>query len=229
MKIGGIEKLSLIDYPGKTCAVVFTLGCDFRCGYCHNPELVLPEQFSGVIPVDDILDFLKSRVGRLEAVTISGGEPAIHEDLPDFAKKIKEMGFFVKLDTNGTRPAMVKKLLDDKLLDFIAMDIKGPLDKYQSIVTRPVDVNIIKNSIDIIKNSGIPYEFRTTIVKSQLSFDDFDKIGELVKGAPRYALQKFRPGRTLSPRFASEVTYSDEDFEKLKHIMEHYVDECVVH
>jgi len=229
MKIGGIQKLSLVDYPDKTCAALFTIGCNMRCGYCHNPELVLPERYADTIPEEDILTFLSTRVGKLEGVTISGGEPTMHEDLPDFIRKVKALGFLIKLDSNGTNPAMLRLLFDEKLIDYIAMDIKGALRNYQTIVARPVDLDAITESIDLIKASGVDCEFRTTVVKSQISKDDFDDIGKLVNGAPRFALQKFRPTRTLNLQFLNETTYSDEEFEQLRLKMENYVDVCVVH
>lgn len=235
MKIGGIQKLSLVDYPGKTSAAIFTIGCNMRCGYCHNPELVLPERYAPCIPENDILNFLKKRVGKLEGVVVSGGEPTMHPDLPSLFAKLKTLGFYTKLDTNGTHPAMVKELLKHKLVDYIAMDIKGPLEKYQTIVAYPVDTDAIAQTIKLIFESNILYEFRITVVKSQILFDehsqndDFDKIGQLINGAPRFALQKFRTGRTLNPRFEREATYSDEEFEKIKKKMEKYVKKCVVH
>lgn len=229
MKIGGIQKLSLVDYPDKTCAALFTIGCNMRCGYCHNPELVLPERYADTIPEEDILAFLATRVGKLQGVVISGGEPTMHEDLPRFIKRVKEMGFLIKLDSNGTNPQMLKSLFGDNLIDYIAMDIKGALRNYQEIVARPVDLKAIQESIKLIKSSGIDHEFRTTVVKSQISWDDFDEIGRLVAGSPRFALQKFRPTRTLNLQFLNETTYSDEEFDKLKEKMERYVDVCVVH
>ena len=229
MKIGGIQKLSLVDYPDKTCAALFTIGCNMRCGYCHNPELVLPERYADTIPEEDILTFLSTRVGKLEGVTISGGEPTMHEDLPDFIRKVKALGFLIKLDSNGTNPAMLRLLFNENLIDYIAMDIKGALRNYQTIVARPVDLDAITESIDLIKASGVDCEFRTTVVKSQISKDDFDDIGKLVNGAPRFALQKFRPTRTLNLQFLNETTYSDEEFEQLRLKMENYVDVCVVH
>ena len=229
MKIGGIQKVSLVDYPGHTCAALFTIGCNMRCGYCHNPELVLPERFADEIPVDEILLFLESRRGKLEGVTISGGEPTMHQDLPEFIIQIKALGFLVKLDTNGTNPEMLERLYAHNLLDFVAMDVKASLSKYQDVVARPIDIDAIRQSIDCIKRSGVEYEFRTTVVKSQLSPQDIDEIGKLVEGAPRFALQKFRPGRTLNPQFHLETTYSDDEFEELRLHMEQYVTTCVVH
>ncbi len=221
--------MSLVDYPSKTCAAIFTIGCNMRCGYCHNPELVLPERYADSIPEEDILKFLQSRIDKLQAVVISGGEPTMHDDLPEFIRKVKQMGFLVKLDTNGTNPNMLRRLYDEKLIDFVAMDIKGSLTNYQTIAARPLDMDAILQSIKMIKSSGVEHEFRTTVVRSQVSFDDFDEIGKLVHGAKRYALQKFVPKRTLSPQFRHETTYNDEEFARLKQKMEKYVDICVVH
>lgn len=229
MKIGGVQKLSLVDYPGKTSAVLFTIGCNMRCGYCHNPELVLPERYTDTIPVDEIMEFLSRRVGKLEGVVVTGGEPTMHEDLPELFIKIKQLGFSTKLDTNGTHPDMMRDLYRDHLIDYVAMDVKGTPSTYQEIVAYPVDMNALLDSIKLIKHSGVDYEFRTTVVKSQISFDDFDEIGQMVQGAHRFALQKFRSGRTLNPRFHRETTYSDAEFEQLRQKMEQYVDLCVVH
>ena len=229
MKIGGVQKLSLVDYPHHTAIALFTIGCNMRCGYCHNPELVLPERYADSIPEEDIFLFLESRVGRVEGVVVSGGEPTMHDDLPEFIRRIKKLGFQVKLDTNGTHPSMVKGLIAEQLIDYIAVDIKASMERYQEVVARPIDTDDILETIRIIKESGIDHEFRTTLIKSQVSPDDLDEIGQLVKGSPRYALQRFRPGRTLNPQFAKAVTYSDEELSILKKHMELYVTECVIH
>ena len=202
MLIGGMQKNSLIDYPGKVSAALFTIGCNMRCGYCHNPELVLPERYANSMNLDEIFDFLEARKGKLDGIVISGGEPTMQPDLYDFIKSIKEMGYLVKLDTQ---------------------------DKYVMLAARPVDLDTILESISIIRDSGIDHEFRTTVVKEQIDPSDFQKIGELVKGAKRFALQKFRPGNTVSPSFSRKTTYSDEEFEGFKEIMSKYVKECVVH
>lgn len=227
MKIGGIQKFSTVDYPGYTVASIFTIGCNMRCGYCHNPELVLPEQFVGEIPTDEILKFLASRKGLLDGVAISGGEPMMQEDLPDFIRKVKAMGFRVKLDTNGTNPTMLNALIDEGIIDFVAMDIKGPLDKYVQIAARPIDLDAIQESIRLIKT--IDHEFRTTIIRAQLEPRDFEAIGELVDGAQRFALQYFIPGNTVSPQFRNELSFTPSEMDQAKIIMQRYVAECVVH
>ena len=229
MKIGGVQKVSLVDYPGKVAAALFTIGCNMRCGYCHNPELVLPERYADAIPEDDVLAFLAARVGKLEGLVISGGEPTMHDDLPDFAARVKELGYLIKLDTNGTHPRLVRSMIERGLLDFVAMDIKGPLEKYQQIAAYPVDIAAVQETIALLKQSSIGYEFRTTVVKSQLTPEDFEGIGQLVQGASRYALQRFRPGRTLHPAFRHMTTYSDAEFAAIKQRMERYVDTCVIH
>lgn len=231
MKIGGLQKLSLVDYPGKVAASIFTIGCNFRCGFCHNPELVLPEKYTAELNTDEVLHFLESRVGKLDGVAISGGEPTLHKDLPDFIRKLKKMGYAIKLDSQGSNPDMLECLISQKLLDFIAMDVKGPLEKYSQIMSWPIEPKIIEKSIQIIMSSGLDYEFRTTVVKSQLEYSDFDNIGNMVKGAKRYALQKFRPNVEMvnTAEFKHAKTYSDEEFQKIKTIMEKYVDHCIVH
>lgn len=227
--IGGVQKVSLVDYPGQVAAALFTIGCNMRCGYCHNPELVLPDRYADTIAEEDVLLFLESRKGKLDGVVISGGEPTIHWGLPALVARIKAMGFLVKLDSNGTHPDMIARMLREKMLDFVAMDIKGPLEKYQAIAAYPIDTAAVQRTIELLRCSDIEYEFRTTVVKSQLAPGDFTEIGELIKGAPRFALQRFRPGKTLHPAFRHETTYSDEEFEAIKEMLEEYVDECIIH
>ena len=226
MLIGGLQKSSLVDYPGKICAIIFTQGCNFRCPYCHNPELVKPELFEKPIPEDEIFSFLKNRKGKLDAVEITGGEPTLQKDLLDFIRKIKDMGFLIKLDSNGTNPKIVKKAISDGIVDYLAMDVKAPIDKYSETVGVDVDTVKIKESIDLIMGSGLDYEFRTTIVKSLLSKDDIIKIGKLIQGAKNYFLQRFVPTKTLDERYMKEETYSDEDFEYIKNVVGRYVKNC---
>lgn len=229
MKIGGIQKFSTVDYPGYPCAAIFTVGCNMRCGYCHNPELVLPEQLADTVPAEDILLFLQKRAGVLEGVTISGGEPTEQADLVDFIRQVKAMGYMIKLDTNGTRPHVISELLNDELVDFIAMDIKGPLQKYVQIAARPIDLGAIEQSIALIKTMP-GHEFRTTIVRSQLVVADFEQIGRMVQGAKRYALQRFvSQGALVSPQFVHAQSFTDDELAAAQQIMQKYVTECVVH
>ncbi len=216
MIIGGLQKTSLLDFPEKIAAIVFTMGCNFRCGYCHNPELI-----NGEAKIEEVFEFLKTRQGKLDGVVITGGEPCLQKDLPEFIKQVKELGFAVKLDTNGSFPEMLEKVLPD--LDYVAMDIKAPLEKYSQIVNVDVDTSKILKSIEILKNCGVDYEFRTTVVKSQLSYEDFEKIGQLIQGAPRYYLQKFVASKILDKGLENEKTYSTEEFERIIDILKPYV------
>ena len=228
MLIGGFQKFSLIDYPDKICAIIFTQGCDFRCPYCHNPELVEPKLFSQPVPEDEIFSFLEKRKGKLEAVEITGGEPTLQPDLIEFTKKIKDMGFLVKLDSNGTNPNIVEKAIKKKLVNYLTMDIKAPLEKYSDVVKVNVGTDKIKRSVSLIMNSGIDYELRTTVVKSLSDKDDLKKIGKLIEGARLYVLQKFVPSKLLDPKFLKESNYSDKEFEEFKQMMLDYVEKCVI-
>jgi pyruvate formate lyase activating enzyme len=226
MRLGGLQKTSLIDYPGKVCAIVFTIGCNFHCPYCHNPELV--EETADEISEEAFFSFLASRIGLLDAVTITGGEPTLHEDLLLFIHRIKQMGFLVKLDSNGTNPAILQELIAAKLVDYIAMDIKSPLRKYDATVARPVDLERIQTSISLLLEGQVPYEFRTTVVKALLPPEDFEEIGALIAGADRYYLQKFIPTKLLNPAFRKKAVYTDEEFEALRQTMEQYVQICQI-
>jgi pyruvate formate lyase activating enzyme len=223
MKIGGLRRVSLIDYPGLISATVFLQGCNFKCPYCHNPELVDPGLFQPSIKENNIMEFLDSRKGKLDAVTICGGEPTIQDDLNPFIKQIKKMGFAVKLDTNGSQPKVINHLINEKLIDFIAMDIKAPLDKYKEVVKTNVNQDSIKESIKIILKATIPYEFRTTLVQSQLEENDILQIGKLITGASHYVLQNFVNMRTLDKKFQKEKTFSEEKLQKIKNHLEHQI------
>lgn len=231
MKIGGLERFSLIDYPGQVAAIVFTQGCTFRCGFCYNPELVNPSLFTPEIPEEEVMNFLREREGKLGALVITGGEPTMHADLPDFIKKVRALGMLVKLDTNGSNPDMLEQLINDKLVQYVAMDIKSPLDKYAATTCVAIDQEQIKRSVDMIMSADIDYEFRTTVVCSQLGHDDFKAIGELIRGARLYALQKFviPPVYKINNLdFLKEGTYTPEEFEEIRKQMEPYVQSCIV-
>lgn len=223
MKIGGLQKVSLIDYPGMISGIIFLQGCNFRCSYCHNPELVDPELFQPCITEKEVLDFLHTRIGKLDAVSITGGEPTIQSKLIPFIGQIKKMGFAFKIDTNGTQPQIVKALLSEKLIDYIAMDIKAPLDKYEGIANVPVNTDLIQESIRLIIKSKIPHEFRTTVVQSQLDEKDIVSIAKLISGASHYVLQNFVPTKTLDTLFLKEKSHSDELLQKIKKRLEHQI------
>lgn len=218
--IGGIKKTSLLDYPDKIAAIVFTKGCNFNCGYCHNPSLLSACTKEDKYSVENFFDFLKTRQGLLDAVVISGGEPTIQKDLPFFAEKIKNLGFLIKLDTNGSAPEVVKTLILSGLVDYVAMDIKAPLEKYSQITRVNIDTQKISESINFIINSGVDYEFRTTVLKNMLSFDDFVKIAEIIKGAKKYYLQKFEVKSEINDNsLINEVSYSNEEFMQITKLL----------
>ena len=219
--IGGLQKTSLLDYPGKIACIVFTQMCNFRCGYCHNPELF--QKTEPVLTVPAFFEFLNTRKGKLDGVVMTGGDPTLHSGLYDFIKVIKAIGFCVKLDTNGTNPELLTKLFQESLIDYIAMDIKAPLEKYPQITGVNINIEKIRRSIELVMKSGVDYEFRTTVVKSQLSFDDFDKIGQLIQGAKKYYLQKFVPAKILDKNLIKETSYTNEEFEKICKNLRNYV------
>ncbi len=223
MEIGGLQKLSLIDYPGRLSCIIFTIGCNFRCSYCYNPSLV--KGTCERIPLKEIFRFLGKRKKLLEGVIITGGEPTIHNDLPDFIQRIKKMSFLVGLETNGTNPQMIKELISTRLVDYIAMDVKAPLEKYEKIVNVKVDLERIKESIDVIMNSRIEYEFRTTCYPL-LSKDDFIEVFRLIKGAKKYGIQQFLNKNTLIK--TDLKPYPDKFLYELKKISENYVEDVEV-
>jgi len=222
--IRGIQKFTLIDFPEKVACTVFLGGCNFRCVYCHNPELVIPP-FPPKVPEEYFFDFLESRKGKLDGVVICGGEPTIHPNLPEFIRKIKERGFAVKLDTNGYNVRMIKRLIEENLLDYIAMDVKAPLEKYEEIVGVKIEKERIVEAIKIIMDSGVKYEFRTTAYPS-LGLKDYEKIGELIEGARLHVIQQYSNQRTLSgervPPLPKEFLF------KAREVMLKYVKECEV-
>jgi len=224
MKIGGFQKVSLIDYPGRISAVVFTQGCNFRCPFCHNPELVDPGRFEGLIPEAEILTFLEKRRGRLDAAVITGGEPTLQPELIPFIIHLKAMGYLIKLDTNGALPDVLEELLGRSLLDYVAMDLKAPLERYGEATKMKTDGQRLRKSISLIMGSGVDYEFRTTAVRSLLAPDDFEEIGRLIPGAKRFVLQKFVPTKTLDRSYLGESSYSDAELktivEKLGKVVE---------
>lgn len=226
MVFGGFEKFTLIDFPGKIACMVYTIGCPFRCPYCHNPELV-DETCTTRIDESIILKFLDARKGMIDGIVITGGEPTMHgPKLISFMREVKQRNFLIKLDTNGVHPEFIQEVIDENLVDYIAMDIKSPLSKYSQTVARPVDTDAIKSSIKVIIGSDIPYEFRTTIVRSMLSIEDIEEIGREIKGAANYYLQKFVPTKILNPQFLKKVTYNDEEFARIQTMMGHYVSFC---
>lgn len=190
MRIGGLMKTTLLDYPGKVACTIFTVGCNMKCPFCHNSELI--EGNSSLIDEDEVLSFLKKRVGVLDGVCISGGEPTLQKDLKEFIQKLKEMGYLVKLDTNGTNPELLKELVNDHLIDYVAMDIKNSPKKYSETAgNSSILLSKIKESIEFLLEGKIEYEFRTTVVEELHEVSDFKEIGAWIYGAKAYYLQQF--------------------------------------
>ncbi|MDI6726059.1 MAG: anaerobic ribonucleoside-triphosphate reductase activating protein [Smithellaceae bacterium] len=216
MKIGGFQKVSLNEYPGRIAAVVFTQGCNFRCPYCHNPQLVDPALFSDSLAEDEILDFLERRRGKLDGVSITGGEPLLQADLPSFLRKLKAMGYDVKVDTNGAEPDILDRLIKEDLVRFIAMDVKGPAARYSEIARVQVDMGKIRRSIGIIMGSGIDYEFRTTVVPSLVNPGELADLAKMIKGARRYVLQRFKPSKLLDETFHNETAITADQWAALE-------------
>lgn len=225
MVFGGLQKLTLIDYPGKVAATVFTVGCNFLCPYCHNPELVDAKKMKDQprVSEQEILDFLSSRQGLLEGVCITGGEPTLFPDLPDFIKKLKAMDFLVKLDSNGSNPRMLEKLLAQNLVDFIAMDIKAPLEKYKKVAGDRIKLEDIQRSVELVQ-SAPDYEFRTTVLPALHSKKDILSIGRWLQGAKKYYLQQFKPTKTLDSSFLDKKPFVWEKIAELRGLLEIFFD-----
>ncbi|MBT3348777.1 anaerobic ribonucleoside-triphosphate reductase activating protein [bacterium] len=232
MLIGGINTLTLLDFPGKVSAIVFTAGCNFRCGYCHNPEFVIPDQLKKLmptmIPEEKIFKFLETRKEFLDGVVVTGGEPTMHADLPEFCEKIKKMGFLVKLDTNGTNPEMMEKLFEKKLVDYVAMDVKHPLEKYPELVNIAVDPRVLRKSIRIIKKSGLDHEFRTTVVPKFHGEKELEQIATEIAGGKKYTIQNFRPAKTLDPTFEKLRGFTSDELKSLKKVAEKFVEKVQI-
>ena len=191
-KFVGMEKLSLVDYEGKVACTLFTNGCNFKCPFCHNSTLVINHNNNNYIEDEEILSYLQKRTKQLDAVVITGGEPTLMSNLIDQIKKIKQLGFLIKLDTNGSNPDTIRYLVENKLIDYIAMDIKNSFEKY-SLTTGINNINLdnIKDSINYIMNCNIDYEFRTTLVKELHNENDIIEISNIIKGAKKHFLQCF--------------------------------------
>lgn len=225
MRIAGFQKMTLLDYPDKIAALIFTQGCNFACGYCHNPEMIPKIRILSEIREQDpewILAFLKTRRGMLDGVVISGGEPTLQEDLAEYMEKIKSMGFLIKLDTNGSRPEVLKTLLSQNLIDFIAMDLKATGTKYQELVKNSCEEQITQ-SISLIMNGGVEYEFRSTILPFCHSVQDIETMGKMIQGSKRWYLQNFRPIKTLSRIFEQQRSFTQKELEELASIGKKYV------
>jgi pyruvate formate lyase activating enzyme len=227
MRIAGLQNLSLIDYPGHLAAAVFVQGCNFRCGYCHNPDLIDIKNGTS-FPEEEILECISSRSDMLEGIVITGGEPCIYEDLPEFARKAKEKGFRVKLDTNGSNPAQLEHMIREKLLDYIALDVKTSLEKYPLLTDMADIAEAISKSVRIVILSTLPYEIRTTCVPGIVDGEDIRALKDLIKGAKKCCLQQFRPLRTYDEKFKDIQPYSGEELQEFCDILKEFVQEVEI-
>lgn len=232
MQIHGLNKTTLLDYPEHVAATVFTGGCNFCCPFCHNKDLVLNPSAVPLIAEEEVLAFLKKRIGILSGVCITGGEPTLQKDLPEFIRKTKDLGYLVKLDTNGSRPKVLKSLLEEGLLDYVAMDVKNSPEKYGMTIGEKADngpdvgkkdscTDMVSESISLIKESGVSHEFRTTVVRELHKEEDIAKIAEWIKGADAYFLQAYRDNENVIRKGFS--AYGKAEMEKMAEIAGKYV------
>lgn len=233
MLIGGLQKFTALDYPDKIAATVFTVGCNFRCPFCHNGEIVtLGENVPAFIEENEVLAFLRTRRGQLDGVCITGGEPTMQADLIMFMERIRKMGFLVKLDTNGFNTRIVQDIIDKGLVDYIAIDIKTSFGKYHLVEAPESALQRVLDTIDYITQKGVKLELRTTVVPGIVELEDFKDIVReinaksvaILRNLVRYSVQAFRPQKCLDRKFEAVVPYEDEVLERIAEIMrEHCV------
>lgn len=230
MKIGGLQKLTLIDYPGKLAATIFLTTCNFRCPWCYSSELVLPEKIKKQpqISEKEVFEFLKEKKGLIDGVVLCGGEPTMSKGLVELIKKIKKEGFFAKLDTNGSDPKTLEKLIKERLVDYVAMDIKATKEKYKEVTGSKIDVKKIQKSIDILKEGKIDYEFRTTVVPGFHEKEDLLKMARWISGAKKYYLQDFLPQKTLDKKFENVKPYPREFLLEVQKAISPFFEVCLV-
>lgn len=225
--IKGFLPMTTVDYKGKVASTIFLQGCNFRCPFCHNPELVSQSLEGTFLDENEIIAYMREHKDWVDAVVISGGEPTLHNGLPQFIAKLKKMGFFVKIQTNGTNPGMLKKLVAEKLLDYISMDIKAPPEKYGLLAGAKADAGKIKESAKIIMSGGIDYSFHTT-VSPELTLSDIKQIGAWLCGAKTYVLQQFRPEKTLEPEYGKKAPYKPSELQKMADAVRECFGEVIV-
>ncbi len=228
VEIKGLEKFTPKDFPGFISSTVFLGGCNFRCPYCHNRDLVLNPEKLPTFPLDFFLDYLTSRKGWLEGICVTGGEPLLHDDLEDFLALLKERGLLVKIDTNGSFPSRLEYLIQKGLVDQIAMDVKAPLERYQEVTGSKVRGETILRSINVIKNSGLRYVFRSTVVPGLVGADDIKEISQMLNGADTFQIQQFIPVTTLDSRYLRKEPYPKEEMLEFARIAGAYFPEVRV-
>jgi len=229
MRLGGFQPLTLLDFPGQVACIVFTQGCNLRCGDCHNRQLVPSVSAEGEgVEEAAVIRFLKSRQGLLDGVVVSGGEPTLQQDLLEFLRHVRELGFLAKLDTNGTNVAMLRAALEEGLLDYVAMDVKHPLSRYQEVTGVAVDPSRITASRDLLRASDVRYELRTTVVPHVHDDAAIEEIAHFCRGASRLVLQNFRPDSVLDPVYQAYGSCTPEQLRRLQDIARRYVEEVEI-
>lgn len=232
MKFYGLQKTSLIEYPRKIVSVVFTGGCNFRCPFCHNRDLVLNFDKLEEIDETEVIKHLENNKKLIDGIAVTGGEPTLHPKLPDFFRKIKDMGLLTELETNGTNPEMISQLIKEKLVDYFAIDIKCPLDEKRYYETaggaKNNTLKYLKKTISLVQNSGVDYEFRTTLVPGLITKKDVYLIAEQLKGSKKYVIQKFLPNSTLDPEYEKKEILSPEFFNEFKEKLKGHFGELLV-
>lgn len=228
VEIKGIEKFAPRDFPGYITSTIFVGDCNFRCPFCHNSDLVLRPQTLASFPVDYFEKYLDSRKNWLEGICISGGEPLFHDDLDSLLQLIKKRNLLVKIDTNGSFPARLKKWIQKKLVDYVAMDVKGPLEKYLDVTRVKVNVKDIEKSIEIVKSSGLEYVFRMTVVPGLIDKEDIEKVGRMLKGTKLFQLQQFVPINTLDKSFNKIKPYPQDKLLSFAKVLNSFISEVKV-
>ncbi len=225
MKMGGLQKTSLLDYPDTLSAIIWTAGCNFRCPFCYNKNLVLGK--TEIISEETILSFIEKRRDVLEGLSISGGEPLLQEDIVDFTEKVKKLNYLIKIDTNGAFPEKLKELIDKKLVDYVSMDVKAPKKKYAQLAGVKIDISKIEQSIDLIKNEAPDYEFKTTIVPGMLDKKDIVEIAKWLEGSKQFYLQQFKSDSPLvSSKLNDIVPYSKEKLSEMLYEIKPFFKNC---
>jgi pyruvate formate lyase activating enzyme len=226
IKVGGIEPVSMLERPGFISSIIFLAGCNFRCPFCHNPELVTKVDEITLYPIEEIFKILKAKQGWVDSVIFTGGEPTLHSELPLFIEEVRKMGFQTGLHTNGTNPAMLRELLTNDLLDYVAMDVKNSLTKYgETVGMKNFNVGPIKENIKLMlaAKPAVDTIFRTTVVPDLVTLDDIKEIGKLIKGGKRAALQQFRPLKCVDEDYEKKIPYSKAVLGKMADVLEKYV------